>query len=486
MKEEVILMSNGRQKRVPEGRFNLPDYGCHLAIFGETGAGKSVTLKVCAEIRYEQGWKLLDIYDGASEENCYYCLKSNHSFWNGKIKRGRGPTTYPLRILTPIILSKLPKKLPDVCIPFRIRICDFSSDDLKALIGKQIPTSAGLLWGIVSKHITKKTTGIELLEIIKKAAVGGKGEIGGGKVGLKLLYNIIEPMVIEGLLCAYDDDYALDMLSEIKDRKTISSLMLKYVPPQLGNLNLRSFLVQHIIRKTFELKQKSEGNLRKMKTAILMREATDFLAKGGAGDLGESDMAVRDIIAKVFKQGRKFNLFGIIDAQSPSMLASNVQGQFKIVLAHQISDYDDLDNLVSPSVKDQVTPTLKWAIGELPNKYCAVLKPRDKRVDGVVVGRGAFITKILPPRSRLMEAGEDFIEIFFSIEENKNRFILTKEFSEQIKQVKEEQEIEIKKAEEFQDKKEVVEKKIKKLPAEIKIKREIKIKNDILSAMMEA
>lgn len=468
-------------KKVSERRFYLPNTSCHIAIFGETGSGKSGTMKVIGEIRRDYNWKILDLYDGASEENCYWCLPSNYRFWGTDGKRGRTPQGYDTRILVPVIFSKLPKELPNICKLFKIRIIDLTSDDIKALIGKQISSSVSALWGVVSKHIKESTKPYEFLEIIKRSAKGDKDEIGAGKVGLKILYNIIEPMVREGLICSSDDEQALDLLTELKDRHIITSLMLKYVPVQLGHLNLRSFIVQHLLRKMFELKQQSEGNLRKLKVSVLMREATDFLSKGGMGDMGESDMAVRDIISKVLKQGRKFNLFVIIDAQSPSLLNQAVKGQFKIVLAHQIGDYSDLDEIVSPSVKDQVTTELKWSIGELPNRYCAVLKPREKRQDGVIVGEGAFITEMLPPRTRLMEEGEDFIQIFR--EERPEDMI---KISDMINKNKEEQESEKKEIieeNEMEVKKKEYQKKIKKLqetnPDEY-IKQKEKQKKDLL------
>jgi hypothetical protein len=402
-----------RRRSVREGRFNIKEINHHVAIFGETGSGKSGTLKVVAEVAYDKKFKILDIYDGASDENCYWALPSEHLFWGGVKKRGREPRGYPTRLLFPFMLTKLPKKLPDVSVVFRIPILDLGPDDLKALLGKQISSSVVSLWGVVNRYISHSTTGEELLEILKEAAKGKKGDVGAGKTGLRILYNILEPLVREGLLCNSDDPLALDLHAELREhRKSITALVFRYVPPQFANINLRSFLVQHITRRVFEMKQASEGLIRKQRVLLLLREIQDFLSKGGSSDMGEADLAVRDTMIKVIKQGRKFRLFTAFDTQSPSMLHSAVYGQFRLVLCHRIMDYDDLDNIISPAVKDQMTTQLKLQIGELPMQFVVVLKPRERRADGAVVGEGAYITKMLVPRSRLMEEGDDFFDIY--------------------------------------------------------------------------
>ena len=142
--------------------WNLPFRISHLVVFGQTGSGKSQTIKACVERAFLRGnTKVIDLYSGGAEEGSYYSLASNHPFWNereyGHGKEATKAMEFPLDVLIP--MSKhIPKNLPDIYTPFTIPINTITENDLKSILGGDLTKSEIALWRIVDAKINKNTT----------------------------------------------------------------------------------------------------------------------------------------------------------------------------------------------------------------------------------------------------------------------------------------------------------------------------------------
>src|SRR3989344_6240084 len=128
-----------------EKRFSINiKHGGHIIAFGQTGAGKSVTLERIAEIFFDHGWKVFDIDSTGRMEGAFFSLPSKFPYWKNKLKdldgkeyQAEGHNT---RLLFPLSRN-LPKTLPDISKPFTIPINSLEFSDLQTLLGFEINTN---------------------------------------------------------------------------------------------------------------------------------------------------------------------------------------------------------------------------------------------------------------------------------------------------------------------------------------------------------
>ena len=112
--------------RYINSRWNAPYRPAHTIIFGQTGSGKSQTMKSLAERAFLKGnAKIIDLYSGGAEEGAYYSLESNHSFWEDREYEFGGKVTkkmsFPVNCLIPVS-NNMPLDIPDIFTPFTIPI----------------------------------------------------------------------------------------------------------------------------------------------------------------------------------------------------------------------------------------------------------------------------------------------------------------------------------------------------------------------------
>ena len=380
--------------------FMLPygNWRYHIGVFGVTGMGKSVSVEALATRLYEMGWKIFDLYGGGRMEGAFYSLPSEYDFWKTPKRTRKGEileaTSYPTRLLFPMIKSRLPREIPNIGNVFTIPINSLDEGDLYALIGNELSKSEKSVWNrlIEDKIIGKKSSGWDLLNSIRlsnKVISKSRGMVS-TKVkayGQDTLYYSFKPLVNEMLLSSAKNPLALDLASEIKDRKTITTLITRYVPDRFVH-----FIINYFIRKIYELNDKL-----KKKIFFVIREIQDILPREAVTPQG---LMVKRQIERVLRQGRGRRVFFLVDGQEPSQITL-LKGQFQMIITHQIRSPEDLMELLPKSIKSQVPKEDYYKISFLD------------------VGEAMYITpfgygfgRIIPARSKHREPNEDFMELW--------------------------------------------------------------------------
>jgi len=392
--------------RYLNSRFNLPYKITHMIIYGQTGSGKSQTTKSCAERAFLRGnTKVLDLYSGGAEEGCYYALESKHPFWDDREYSYKKEVTkkmeFPVNCILPVS-KKMPKNIPDIFTPFTIPINSISENDLKAVLGGDLTKSEIALWRRIAPKITKKTTLIDILNLMIDAKTSEKKDEripGVSAHGISSVYNVFSAFEKQQLFTSKLNPLSLDLLSELKNKGVITSLVLKYFPEEHWG-----FIINYFIHKVYDyvLQGKIKHNV-----IIIMREAGDFLE--GLSD-SPQEQAVKRGIIHVLRKGRKHRLFFWLDNQTPMNL-DVIKTQFPIKICHFVDNTEELKNSLGDLGsmllnREDYTKLMSFGPGK-----CFIL-----------THSGLFNPQMLPPLSRMSgEEGNDFFTIWRN--EKGSRFI---------------------------------------------------------------
>lgn len=303
-------------------KYNVSDRskvsGNILAI-GNPGSGKTSGNKRMIELRWRLNHKIFCLYDGGSRmDMAYFMFKSKHPFWKKpKIEGNKiiGARSYPTELLYPVTRN-IPKKIPKQGIPFTIPVCDLTSEDLEAMVGKGSSTENAInAFNNIKDKITEDTTPEDLLNLmalsVKESSQDGiKMTPYGFK---KLKTDIIMPLVNEGLLTSGNVSTKLDFKEMIKN-KNISVLVLRHCQEKYWGF-LVNYFMKHISNELAGI-----GTTKKLNrsVSIALNEVPDLLSKDD--EKGSSADSISSMIAKILKQSRTFNIFLLMDCQLPQEL----------------------------------------------------------------------------------------------------------------------------------------------------------------------
>jgi len=369
-------------KRFMNSRWMLPYSISHLIVFGQTGSGKSCTLKSCVERAFLRGnTKIIDLYSGGSEEGAYYALPSEHPFWKDREFSYRQKITkareFPLNCLIPVCRN-MPKEIPDIFTPFTIPINTITEADLKSVLGKDLTKNEIAAWRTVTEKINRETTLIDVLNYVIDTKTSTARIPGVSSYGISSIYNMFSTFKKERLFSSYRHPLALDLVQELRSKNVITSLILKYFPEELWGFIINYFI--HAIHNIM-LQGKIKHNV-----IIVLREIGDFLeAEAGSSQ----DEAVKTSMIHILRKGRKHKLYFWADNQTPLNL-DIIKTQFKIKICHFV------DNTVE----------LKDALGELGTMllnredYSKLMSFIPGRCY-VLSDRGLFNPQMFPPLSRM-------------------------------------------------------------------------------------
>lgn len=380
-------------------RFNLPFRLTHMILYGQTGTGKSQTLKSCVERAFLRGnTKILDLYSGGSEEGAYYALKSSHLFWKDREYKYNNKKTkameFPVNCLVPFS-KNLPGNIPDIYTPFTIPLNTITENDLKSMLGGDLTKSEIALWRRVHEKINRSTTLIDLLNYMIDTKTSEKKDEripGVSAHGISSVYNMFSAFEKQFLFSSANHPLALNIEHELNNRKVITSLILKYFPEQYWG-----FIINYFIHTTYDLVL--QGKI-KHNVIIVLREAGDFLE--GMTDSPQEEAVKRSII-NILRKGRKHRLFFWIDNQTP-MNMDIIKTQFPVKICHFVDNTEELKSSLGDLGSMLLNREDYTALmGFKPGK-CYVLTPS-----------GLFAPQMLPPLSRMSgEEGNDFFSIWRS------------------------------------------------------------------------
>lgn len=310
-----------------------------LFSYGRVGSGKSVSmLSIIQGFHDNYNYKILDLFGGERNEGVFWTLPSeDESYWAKMGVIGRfdeaGPKQYKVNLLYPYFGTKLPKKLPKK-LPFvtskvfTIPLLSLIPEDVSLVIGSTSETSKFELTELLH-DCKKKTNSNNIAEIINHTKYK--------MLRSTLFYkNFLLPLTRNKFLMDKYCDYNLDLISEMRDRETITVLCLEYVPEQF-----HLFVLNYILRNVMDL---VDLNKIGKKNIGFMREAATFFRATDDSVLEDKFKIFRTLLAHYIRMGRRGFFFGL-DCQSSSETKGIVEGSSDYILMFKTTSWRDKQEL---------------------------------------------------------------------------------------------------------------------------------------------
>lgn len=306
--------------------------------YGIPGSGKTVSLlTACQDFHENQGYKIFDLYGGERNEGVYWTLPSDEDEYYEKLKKAlkeNGTVTgelskqYKVNLLYPNFKSLLPKKLPykkDYVISkvFTIPFKDLEIEDAQVTVGN-VGEQGKWYWSKLQDKTTKNDNsgGIPLIS---------------QKIGItnNVIYrNFIQPLCKERLLMDKYADTNLDIISEAKQKDTITVLCLEYTPRAYHQL-----IINYLTRKIAEYLD--NGKLRQKKNIFLMREISNFFKATNDSIVEDHKKIFRDKMGDRIRMSRRGNYF-LLDTQSPKEVRGMLPGTIDLTLIFRMTNGLDI------------------------------------------------------------------------------------------------------------------------------------------------
>lgn len=381
----------------------------HSLAIGKPGYGKTSCNRREVELRVESNHKIFCLYDAGRMDMAYFAIPSDADLWK-KIPvemrmtaKGEviGPKAYKTELLYPVT-KKIPKDIPNNGVPFTIAVSDLDDSDIAALVGFE---SKGTVKGMLSymeRYVDESTTPDDYVNIMASALKkvnttdGIKPHWQSAK---KLKYDVFQPLLNEGLLSSKKARTALNIEKLIKDRKTISVLVLRHCPP-----NLWGFLVHYFMNHIFQSLSGISGTKRiNIQTTIVLNEVADLL-RNANDDEGASGAAISRLIEKIAKQSRSAGgLFMLLDTQIPQELPAirNIMSQVYV-----------FNSSMSEITKAMEIMGLSMRTGMITNDHLNIIPFLPRGFYFLFSKDGISLHWLVWTRSKTFIDGEDFYDVY--------------------------------------------------------------------------
>lgn len=362
----------------------------NVFVYGRVGAGKTCKLMTVAQGLHSKNWKIWDIFGGKREEGPFWCFPSDdHHLWN-QIEnetfefKNKGPKQYKVKLLYPMFMSKLPKKLPynpPNVIPkiFTIPFRDIPNDmeQLVSTVVGPLGTQSSRLWQRVIDKTDKKSNPEDLKYLFNETLKKSKSD--------KLYDVFFRPLIKEGLLSSEVSSYNIDFVEEAKDTETITVLCLDFVPTKY-----RYFVMGYILKKLFSLVKNNQIHKRNF---AIFREASLFMKVVDADKSVEETTSIfRNIVTDIARYCRS-GLFLGLDSQDSSEVRGMIEGSDDLLLICEMPSAKSREVTCEPLKKDKrisefIIAYLGWKI----QIHEVVIVERGKKAK--------ILKRINPPRCR--------------------------------------------------------------------------------------
>jgi len=371
---------------------------------GNPGYCKTTGNRREVELRYGLGHKIFCLYDAGRLDMSFFMFPSVSPFWKkpklhfSKIVTAR---SYPTEPLIPIT-SHIPKRLPNCFRPFTIAVSDLTEEDLVALVGEGSKDTIRAAWEYMKIRVNKKTTANDYIQLLTQALNTKEKDQKISHFGpRKLIDSVFRPLLNQGLLSSKNASTAIDVKEIMKDKRTISTLVLRHCPKNLWGF-LVHFFMNHINK---HLGGFEETKRMKIKTTIVLNEVADLLADDE--EKSSAAYSVRKMIGNIAKQSRTVDIFLLMDTQLPSELPDVKDTMSRIYVYNS--------SLASITRAMQIIG-ISQAAGDISSDDYALI-PRLDRGWYYLFDRtsGVSIHKLMWLRSRTYLDGDDFYEIYDKI-----------------------------------------------------------------------
>lgn len=371
-----------------------------IFIFGKIGAGKSSAMMTLAQRYHDyRNLKVFDIWGGERNqgENLYWVFpspfKGYWDFWKKNLRLDEDvPKQYKVNILYPM-LRNMPKKVPYVegfvfYNVFRIPIKTITTKEIRCVIGN-LSISDETLWEDFISKIKDNEGPIELTKLFEKSK----------STNTSIYKNFVKPLVDEGLLCSMDDEMRMDIVSEMKDKETITVLAHHYISSKFD-----VFLLSWFLFRIWDLLKD-----RKIPSDMILplREASKFFRA--------SDKSVLEDKYKIFKKYlddflryARGKMHFLLDTQSPAETKGFLDGNQDLSIIGLLPGSEDRSFATDQFKRDgcMIDSQIKELAELEPGEYF------------FIYGKGKLAEKkylILPRTAYWREKDGNFYEMFESI-----------------------------------------------------------------------
>lgn len=291
----------------------------HSLAIGNPGFGKTSNNRRECELRWQAGHKIFCLYDAGRMDMAYFMFPSVSPFWRKpKAERNKIITSrrYPVTLLYPVT-KEMPSKIPNFGLPFTIPVCDLDENDVVAMTGASSKDMVKGLFTYMESMVDEETTPEDYVNIMGVAMRKVKDSDGikpSHHAVKKLKYDVFQPLISQGLLSSKTASTALNLEAEIKNRDSISVLVLRHCPQ-----NLWGFLVHYFMNHLFKTLAGIGTTKRvRQKTTIVLNEVADLLSNDD--ESGGSAWSISKTIGRIAKQSRSSDMFMLLDTQIPQEL----------------------------------------------------------------------------------------------------------------------------------------------------------------------
>ncbi len=317
--------------------FNIfTKYPSHAVGYGASGTGKSVNTKFCAELFYEEGYKIIDIYDEGRFENCFYFF-SNEDTWmfdlrkkrTGNSKEKWTPRGYPTECYIPVCPT-IPKKLPALFKPFKIAFGDLKVSELIILLGN-LSSSQKAVIALAWDQINKKNSFEDFIDVIRDLISNTKIKIDSkimdvcdNRTGITILQRLNNLNQL-GIISHKKDPLALDLNKIMKDKDTITCFSFAFLEDQ----NIRHLLWGYLFRKIYTLRLKYQYYQYPPLVIVHREIQNNAPARGKKSSLSYEGQALSlEFIKKIIAEPRDVGIRLFADSQDPLKIDSDVRKGF--------------------------------------------------------------------------------------------------------------------------------------------------------------
>jgi len=281
-------------------------------------SGKSTGQRAFAEAMHDhpdRRCKIVGLWGGDRMEQLYWCLPSaDKEYWKQiksifKMKQ-EGPKQYKVNLLYPMsnhLRKKLPNNPPYIHSKvFTIPISSIMVEDISLCLGN-IANTHEYLWRESLEKLKKKQNGAYFIKHVK--------DLNGDKS--TLYKNFILPLVNHKLLQSDYCNYNLDLITELKDRETITILCLDFIEKEF-----RLFVMGWILRQISVLIDNGRVPTRNI---IMIQEAAEFFRATDDSIMPDRYKIFRSRLAHYIRMGRR-GMHMFLDAQSVQEVRGLISG----------------------------------------------------------------------------------------------------------------------------------------------------------------
>lgn len=344
----------------------------HIFTYGKTGSGKTFKNVAISEYYYEFKYKIWDIFGGLRKEGPFRCFPSDEKkLWRKFLtKMGvhsfKGPKEYPVDLYYPMLMSKLPKELPEKnprirSVPFTIDFKSLNIKDISVVTGSGTGNQERILKRI-QKELNNDSNSEDILQWFEKTKQRKKMK------RFAIYYNFFEPLCKERLFEGPRGKNVIKLKDIAKERDRFFVLVEDHIPEE----TYRYFFINYLIRQLFNLVNEDIIHKRNI---VFLREINLFMkVEDESVQYKEQKQILRNEFSNLLRYGRS-GIYAICDTQSPKEVRNITPGQEGIICLNRLPGEADREAACDRPKRDgRLNSTHISYIGMMPVQEMAVLE----------------------------------------------------------------------------------------------------------------